>query len=91
MNDLYSVKVTATGRYIIHCDDCWYETSAAEMRIYSKERAEEIAKQMRHHYVYKVTISNGEETYEVSAFQNPMAKKPVAPKSIAKFNLNRKF
>ena len=91
MNDLYSVKVSATGRYIIHCDDCWYETSAAEMRVFTKDRAEEIAKQMRNHYVYKVTISNGEETYEVSAFTKPSMAKPAAPKSIAKFNFNRKF
>ena len=89
--NLYSVKVTATGRYITHCDECWYETCGGELRLYTKEQAEAIAKQMRNHYVYKVTISNGEETYEVSAFTKPSMAKPAAPKSIAKFNLNRKF
>lgn len=88
--NLYSVKVTATGRYIKHCDECWYETCGGELRLYTKEQAEAIAKQMRNHYVYKVTISNGEETYDVDAFAKPMAK-PVEKKTFGKFNLGRKF
>jgi len=69
---MYSVKVKATGRYVTYCDDCWYETSKDELRIYTKEEAEDIAKKMRKHYVYDVIISDGTETYEKSR-----AKKPV--------------
>ncbi len=62
---MYSVQVKATGRYIVHCDENWYEATKEELRIFTKEQAEAIAKQMRNHYVYSVIISNGEETYEV--------------------------
>ena len=59
MENLYSVKINKTGRYVRYCDSCWYEGSESELRLFSKDRAMEIAKQMRKHYVYEVTISNG--------------------------------
>lgn len=59
---LYSVKINASGRYVRHCDDCWYETENTELRLFTREQAERIRKQLRNHYVYSVTISNGDET-----------------------------
>ena len=60
--NLYSVKINNSGRYVRYCDDCWYETENFELRLFTKERAEQIREQLRKHYVYSVTISNGEET-----------------------------
>ena len=61
-NKLYSVRINKTGKYVKYCDDCWYEVIGEEVRLFIKERAEEIVKQMRRHYVYDVTISNGTES-----------------------------
>lgn len=72
---MYSVKIKATGRYVKWCDDCWYETTAAPLQIYTKEEAEKIARLMRKHYVYSVIISDGTTEYEVSAFKPKMAEK----------------
>lgn len=69
---LYSVKINNSGRYVRHCDDCWYETENTELRLFTREQAERIRKQLRNHYVYSVTISNGEETI---ADESPMKKK----------------
>ena len=60
--NLYSVRINKTGKYVKYCDDCWYEVIGEELRLFTKERAEEIVKQMRSHYVYDVTISNGTDT-----------------------------
>ena len=60
--NLYSIKIDKTGRYVKYCDDCWYETCEEEFRFFTKEEAEKIRKQMKNHYVYKVTISNGVDT-----------------------------
>lgn len=78
METLYSVKINKTGRYVRYCDDCWYETDDSPMLRYTKERAEEIASQMRRHYVYDVTLSNGADEIVIG----PSAKKaqPAAPK-----------
>lgn len=59
--NLYSIKIDKSGRYICHCDDCWYETCEFEFRFFTKEEALKIREQLRKHYVYSVTISNGEE------------------------------
>ena len=59
---LYSIKIDKSGRYVRFCDDCWYETDETELRIFTREQCERIKAQMKNHYVYKVTISDGEET-----------------------------
>lgn len=64
MEKLYSIKNKKTGRYVIHCDENWYEATENEVHLFTKEQAEAIAKQLREHYVYHVIISNGDETYE---------------------------
>lgn len=60
--NLYSVRINKTGKYVKYCDDCWYEVIGEELRLFSKDRAQEIVKQMRKHYVYDVTISDGTDT-----------------------------
>lgn len=60
--NLYSIKINKTGRYVSHCDDCWYETCDTGMGRYTKEQAAAIVKQMRRHYVYDMTVSNGTDT-----------------------------
>lgn len=70
---MYSVQIKATGRYVKYCDDNWYETSSTPWNNFTKEEAEKIAHQMRKHYVYVVTVSDGTESYEISAFKPKMA------------------
>ena len=60
--NLYSIRIDKGGRYVRYCDDCWYEATDTELRLFTKEEAEKIAAQMKNHYVYSVTISNGDET-----------------------------
>lgn len=59
---LYSIKINKTGRYVLYCDEHWYETSSEELRIYTKSECERIKEQMKSHYVYGLTISDGTET-----------------------------
>ena len=75
--NLYSVRINRTGKYVKYCDDCWYETIDEELRVFSKDRAEQVAKQMRSHYVYDVTISNGTDTvrYDLKSGFTRKAKK----------------
>lgn len=84
---MYSVQIKATGRYVKYCDDCWYEASKEPWRLYSKEEAEKIAKQMRKHYVYAVIISDGaNDTYEVNGIKKPEPIQ-VEKKSIGKIKI----
>ena len=75
--NLYSVRINRTGKYVKYCDDCWYETIDEELRVFSKDRAEQVVKQMRSHYVYDVTISNGTDTvrYDLKSGFTRKAKK----------------
>lgn len=82
---MYSIQIKATGRYVKYCDDNWYETSSERWGLFSKEEAEAIAHKMRKHYVYTVIISDGTNSYEMTAFAKP---EPVAQKkSIGKIKL----
>ena len=84
--NLYSVRINRTGKYVKYCDDCWYETIDEELRVFSKDRAEQVVKQMRSHYVYDVTISNGTDTvrYDLkSGFIRKPQKAPVCGKTKA--------
>lgn len=84
--NLYSVRINKTGKYVKYCDDCWYEVIGEELRLFSKDRAQEIVKQMRKHYVYDVTISDGTDTvrYDLqSGFARKAKKAPVCGKTKA--------
>ena len=74
-NRLYSIKINSSGRYVRYCDDCWYETCESEFPFFKKEQALKIREQLRKHYVYSVTISNGEETLELDS---PLKEKKAA-------------
>lgn len=71
--NLYSIRIDKGGRYVRYCDDCWYEATDTELRLFTKEEAEKIAAQMKNHYVYSVTISNGKETFTIGR----NSKKPI--------------
>ena len=71
--NLYSIRIDKGGRYVRYCDDCWYEATDTELRLFTKEEAEKIAAQMKTHYVYSVTISNGKETFTIGR----NSKKPI--------------
>ena len=90
MDKLYSVKINKSGRYVRYCDDCWYETATVELNLFTKEMAEEIVKQMRKHYVYDVTISNGTDTRVFGLKpEKPQAEKPAGVKKNFKIKLRR--
>ena len=71
--NLYSIRIDKGGRYVRYCDDCWYDATDTELRLFTKEEAEKIAAQMKNHYVYSVTISNGKETFTIGR----NSKKPI--------------
>ena len=59
MENLYSIKITQSGRYIRNCDEHWYETSTEPVNKYTREAALATARQLRAHYIYDVVIDNG--------------------------------
>lgn len=83
MENLYSIKINKTGRYVKYCDDCWYETDSAELRLFTKAQAENIARQMRKHYVYSVTVSNGTDIIDTGS----QKKKEKATTGLKNFKL----
>ena len=78
--NLYSIKIDKSGRYIRHCDEHWYETCEFEFRFFTKEQALKIREQLRKHYVYSVTISNGKE---VIPTESPLKEKKAQPVTAA--------
>lgn len=90
MEELYSIKNKKTGRYIKYCDDNWYETSGIELRLFTKDEAEKIAKKLRHHYVYNTIISNGTETYETNALAVKPATEATPVKKFGTFTMKFK-
>lgn len=72
---MYSVKIKNTGRYIQWCDDSWYETCSFENRKFTREEAVEVARKLVNHYVYAVTISDGNETFDLPEEKKKAEKK----------------
>ena len=72
----YGVK-TAPGRYIIWCDDKWYETVKQDTRPFStKEDALKAVQQLVEHFQYHVVLisEEGEQPYD---FGKPTTQVPV--------------
>lgn len=80
---MYSVKIynkkTNTSRYILWCDERWYETCSFDNRIFTYEQAKTVVEQMKNHYQYHVSIvgDNGEEFYD---YGNLAPKKHITKK-----------
>ena len=91
MDNLYAIKINKTGRYIQNCDSNWYETTGGPLYLWTKSEANAIAKQMRSHYVYDVTITNGTETYRHTLKDGNEQEKPVAVKPVMKKNFKIKI
>lgn len=72
---LYPIKINKTGRYIVHCDENWYETDSVPAMKFTKQECDSIVKQLKNHYVYSVTIEGLEPVIDV---------KPVEVKTIKK-------
>lgn len=71
MNNTYSVKLPSSGRYILWCDEHWYETTPEPYPFFEKEQAETIVKQLRNHYTYNAVV--------VDAQGNEINKPKVSP------------
>ena len=91
MDNLYAIKINKTGRYIQNCDSNWYETTGGPLYLWTKSEANAIAKQMRSHYVYDVTITNGTETYRHTLKDGNEQEKPVTVKPVMKKNFKIKI
>ena len=81
---LYGIRINKTGRYITWCDEHWYETSDEPFYGFSHEDAVAIAKQLKSHYVYDVTLvdnDNNEERICKAAKNNPMKEIATVKKS----------
>lgn len=69
---MFAVKVivnktkfpNAVDKYIVWCDDCWYETSVEPSYTFTEDKAKEIVKKLEKHYVYQSAIvdEKGNET-----------------------------
>ena len=57
MEQLYSVR-KKSGRYIVWCDECWYETTDCPYPHFTKAEAEKIVEQMKNHYCYDAYIED---------------------------------
>ena len=62
--ELYAVKIIKTGKYILWCDECWYETTTDSTPKYSYDRAREITEQMKTHYCYDLDIVSNDGKVE---------------------------
>lgn len=73
MEKLYSVKLPSTGKYILWCDECWYETTPVPNCNFTEEQAKAIVKQLRNHYTYNAIVvdKDGVELAKPAAV-NPM-------------------
>ena len=62
---LYSVRLKS-GRYILNCDDNWYETCDYDNRFFTKEEALKIKDQLIHHFQYYAVLcsEDGEEVFD---------------------------
>lgn len=69
---MFAVKVitdktkfpNAVDKFIVWCDDCWYETSAEPSYTFTEDKAKEIVEKLKNHYVYQSSIvdERGNET-----------------------------
>lgn len=88
---MYAIKINKSGRFVVWCDEHWYETESEPVYIFTKERAEQIAKQLKEHYVYAVTLMERDgESYVINALakENPM-KAPVEKKGFGTISMTR--
>ena len=77
-------------RYIDWCNNRWYGTTATKpLPSYTMEQAEEVAKQLESHYVYKVDIvdANGKIVKHINWLLKPKKEKKQK-KSLFKLNKN---
>ena len=56
--ELYAVKIVKTGKYILWCDECWYETTTDSTPKYSYDRAREITEQMKDYNTTILQLTN---------------------------------
>lgn len=74
---MYAIKINKTGRYLLWCDDNWYETSSYASYRFTQEQADIIRKQLKKHYVYYVTLEAEatEEKPKTAKTETTVAKK----------------
>ena len=91
MNNLYSIKINKTGRYVQNCDSNWYETTSGPLYLCTKSHAHASAKQPSSHYVYYITTSEGTQSYRHTLKGGNEQEQPVAAKPAVKKNFKIKI
>ena len=91
---MYAIKINKTGRYICHCDKCWYETSGTNpLYVFSQDEARKVANQMKEHYVYSLTIEGQDGTtenvYHLATERPQVIEAAPAKKSLRKITVKR--
>ena len=84
MDKMYSVKLPSTGKYILWCDEHWYETTPEPYPFFTKEQAEGIVKQLRNHYTYNAVVVDAEGNELTTPKVNPMKEFAEAKKTFFK-------
>lgn len=72
---LYPIKINKTGRYLVHCDEHWYETDSAPAMKFTEQECNALVKQLKNHYVYDVTIEGLTPSVEVKPTEVKTVKK----------------
>ena len=63
---LYTIKLGKDYiRYILDCDEHWFETTSAPTYIYTYEQAKAVVKQLKSHYVWMATIIGQDGSEEI--------------------------
>ena len=82
---MYAIRINKGGRFVTWCDEHWYEASNEPFYNFTHEEAVAIAKQMKSHYVYDVTLidrdGNEERICRNAQKENPMKEFLNAKKS----------
>lgn len=59
MEKLYSVRINrknGNSKFVLFCDDHWYEVRTNNVPNYTMERAIEVTEQLKNHYCYNLDI-----------------------------------
>lgn len=63
MEKLYSVRINrkdGNSKFVLFCDNHWYEVRTNNVPNYTMERAIEVTEQLKNHYCYNLDIVDGD-------------------------------
>lgn len=84
----YTIEINKSGKYIGHCDECWYESVNEPLYVFTKEEVETVTNQMKQHYQYKFTVIGNDGSIDIINFLskgNPMKTEETPKKKMFSF------